>query len=355
MLTVAGIAAACGILMITNFQRDAIDYMMNVQFGMSQREDLTVLFTEPTPRRSLYSLTSLHGVQHAEGMRSVPVRLRFGHRSYRTALTGVEPGGDLQRVLDAGLRRVEVPREGVVLTDYLAGEILQIVPGQTLTVEVLEGRRPVFDVPVVGITRQFIGVNAYLHREALNRLMKEGPTITGAYVAADDDARVALYRQFRTMPRVAGIVVRETAIEQFNVMMEESILYFAFITALLGGFIAFGVVYNSARIALSERSRELASLRVLGFTRGEIAYILLGELVLLTLLALPVGFAFGNLLSGVLAHAISSDLYRVPLIVEPATYALATLVISGSLALSAWPVWRELSRLDLNEVLKTRE
>jgi putative ABC transport system permease protein len=171
-----------------------------------------------------------------------------------------------------------------------------------------------------------------------------------------DSAReVEIYRELRGMPRVAGTVVRDTSIEQFNEMMEETILYFAFITALLGGFIAFGVVYNSARIALSERSRELASLRVLGFTRGEVGYILLGEIGILTLLAIPVGFLFGRALSGYLVLAFSSDLYRIPLIVAPATYALAASIVLVSFAITGVLVWRKLARLDLIEVLKTRE
>lgn len=157
------------------------------------------------------------------------------------------------------------------------------------------------------------------------------------------------------MPRVAGTIVRDTAIEQFDEMMEETILYFSFITALLGAFIAFGVVYNSARIALSERSRELASLRVLGFTRGEVAYILLGEIALLTLLAIPLGFVFGGALSGYLALAFSSDLYRIPLIIAPSTYALAAAVVLVSFGVSGALIWRKLARLDLIEVLKTRE
>lgn len=354
-LTMLGIAAACSILMMTNFQRDAINWMMEVQYGLSSREDLTVLFTDPTPRRALYSLQSLDGVSHAEGFRAVPARLVHGHRSYRTAVDGIEPGTELYRVLDAELRPVPIPAEGVVLTEYLAEEILQIRPGQVLTIEVLEGSRPVLEVPVAGLTRQYLGVNAYMSRDALNRLMREGPAISGARLSVDSEQQVEIYRRLREMPRVAGTVVRDTAIEQFNEMMEQTILYFSFITALLGGFIAFGVVYNSARIALSERSRELASLRVLGFTQGEVGYILLGEIGLLTLLAIPLGFLFGLGLSGYLAVAFSSDLYRIALIVEPKTYALAALIVLVSFAITAALIWRKLSRLDLVEVLKTRE
>ncbi len=354
LMTVAGISAASGILMITNFQEDAISYMVDVQYGLSAREEMTVIFTEATPRRALYSLESLEGVELAEGFRSVPARLVNAHRSYRTSLDGVETG-DLQRVLDVNLDVVPVPREGVVLTDYLARDILGISPGEVLTVEVLEGRRPVIRVPVVAIVPEYLGVNAYMQRETLNRLMREGPALSGARLAVVEGAQRGVYRELKEMPGVAGTVIRDNALEQFDEMMEESILFFAFITAMLGAFIAFGVVYNSARIALSERGRELASLRVLGFTRGEVAYILLGELGLLTLVAIAPGFVFGQALSGFLAHAFRSDLYRVPLVISPSTYALAASVIIGSFLVTAWLIWNRLSQLDLIEVLKTRE
>ena len=354
-LTVLGIAAAVGILMITNFQRDAIGWMVGVQYVLASREDMTVMFTDPTPRRALYSLTALDGVKHAEGFRAVPARLVYGHRSYRTSVEGVEPDAELQRPLDADLRPVPIPAEGVVLTEYLAREILGIAPGDMLRIEVLEGRRAVLEVPVAGVTRQYLGVNAYLSREALNRLMREGPAISGARLAVDSAQQVDIYRELRRMPRVGGTVVRENSIRQFNELMEETILFFSFITALLGAFVAFGVVYNSARIALSERGRELASLRVLGFTRSEVGYILLGEIGLLTLLALPVGFLFGRALCAYLAAAFASDLYRVPLVVQPDTYSLAATVVLVSFAASAVLIWRRIGRLDLVEVLKTRE
>jgi putative ABC transport system permease protein len=354
LLTVAGISAAAGILMITNFQGDAIGYMVDVQYGLSAREDMTILFTEATPRRALYSLESIEGVEMAEGYRAVPARLVNGHRSYRTGIDGIETG-DLQRVLDVDLDVVTVPEEGVVLTDYLAQEILAIAPGQLLTVEVLEGRRPTFQVPVVAVVPEYLGVNAYMQRQTLNRLMREGPALSGARLAVSDGAEQRIYREVKEMPRVAGTVIRDTAIDQFNEMMEESILFFSFITAILGGFIAFGVVYNSARIALSERGRELASLRVLGFTQGEIAYILLGELGLLTLVAIGPGFLFGQALSAFLAYSFRSDLYRVPLVISPSTYALAASVIIASFLLTAWLIWSKLLQLDLIEVLKTRE
>jgi putative ABC transport system permease protein len=354
LLSIGGIAAACGIVMVANFQQDAVSYMVDVQYAMSQSQDLTVTLTEPTSHHALYSLVGIEGVQHAEGMRAVPATLRYRHRSYRGSLQGMEPDGVLRRILDADLQRVALPEQGVVLTDFLA-ELLDIKPGETLTVEVLEGNRPVLAVPVVGLTSEYLGVSAYMQRATLNRLLKEGDAINAVYLDIDERHSARIYHALDDMPRVSGTVVRETAIRSFHQTMEETILFFSFVTAILGACIAFGVVYNSARIALSERDRELASLRVLGFTRGEVAYILLGELALATLLALPLGYLFGRELCSYLSHSFRSDLYRVPLVLEADTFAFAASVVLGSALVSGLLLWRKLNRLDLIAVLKTRE
>jgi putative ABC transport system permease protein len=354
LLTVAGIASACGIIMVANFQKDAVRHMIDVQYAMSQRQDLSVTFTDPASNEALYSLAGLPGVEYVEGVRTVPARLRYEQRSYRTSLQGLEPQAKLRRVLNASLRRVEIPPQGIVLTDYLA-ELLGIRPGERLSVEVLEGNRPVLQVPVTGVSSEYLGVSAYLQRDALNRLMREGNAVNGAYLSVDPAWRDRVYRELDGMPRIAGTVVRDSAIRSFYQTMDETILYFAFVSALLGGFIAFGVVYNSARIAFSERDRELASLRVLGFTRAEIAYILLGELGIATLVALPPGFLFGRMLCGYLSHAFRSDLYRIPLLLEPRAYAFAAAVVLASAVFSSLLLWRKLRQLDLIGVLKTRE
>lgn len=354
LLTVGGIASACGIIMVANFQEDAIIYMIDVQYAMSQNQDLTVTLIEPTSRNALHSLAGIEGVQHAEGMRAVPARLRHEHRTYRGSLQGMEPDGVLRKVLDSDLQRVALPVEGVVLTDFLA-ELLAIKPGQSLTVEVLEGNRPVLEVPVAGLTSEYLGVSAYMQRATVNRLMKEGDVINAVFLDVDEWHSDRILRELDDMPRVAGTIIRETAIRSFHKTMEETILFFSFITALLGGIIAFGVVYNSAHIALSERDRELASLRVLGFTRGEVAYILLGELGVATLLALPLGYLFGYALCSYLSNQFRSDLYRVPLVLEADTVAFASSVVLVSAIISGLLLWRKLNRLDLIGVLKTRE
>jgi putative ABC transport system permease protein len=284
----------------------------------------------------------------------VPVRLRFGHRSYRTALDGVEPDGRLMRLLDTALDPIELPSEGIVLNDYLA-KLLQVRPGDRLVVEVLEGQRQTLEVPVVATAEQYLGVGAYMRRGALNRLLREGDALSGAYLAVDEGERGAVYLALKEMPRIAGIVEQAAAIRAFYDTLAQSVLYFTFIANLLGASIAFGVVYNSMRIALSERERELASLRVLGFERGEVAYILLGELALLTLAAIPLGLAIGYGLCAYLAHRFQTDLYRIALVLERDVYALAALVVILSALVSGLLLWRSLGRLDMVAVLKSKE
>jgi putative ABC transport system permease protein len=354
LLSVLGIACACAILVVGMFFGDAVDHMIDIQFRLSQRDDITVTFVEPSSQKALYSLGSLPGVGLVEPYRTVPARLRYGHRTYRTGVRGVPPSAVLYRLLDQRLRPVELPPEGVVLTDHLA-KILEIRPGDLLTVEVLEGARPVRQVPVAGLVREYIGVMAYMQLPALNRLLREGPAVSGAYLTTDPPLRQRIYAELKKMPRVAGAAVREKALQNFNQTMARQILIFAFFNTILAGTIACGVVYNSARIALSERNRELATLRVLGYTRGEISYILLGELSFLTLAALPVGCLLGRALGTVVLRNMQTDLFRIPLIIEPSTYSFAVTVVLVAAVLSGLLVRRRLNQLDLVAVLKTKE
>ncbi|MEJ5210144.1 MAG: ABC transporter permease [Burkholderiales bacterium] len=355
LLTVVGIACACGLMMVGYYQKGAIDFMVDVQFRQSAREDLALTFIDPTSDRVRHELAALPGVTHVETFRDVPAILRFRNHRHRGAIYGIQPDGVLHRALDTRLKPVTVPPGGVILTDYLAREILHVRPGDILSVEVLEGRRPVLEVPVLGITHQYLGLAAYMQQETLNALLREGPAATGAYLAIEPGQETAVYARLNERPRVLGMVAHAAAIRSFYATIGEFVLFYNLVATVLAGAIGFGVVYNSARIALSERERELASLRVLGFTRGEIGYILLGELGLLALLAVPVGMAVGVGLVGIVVVALQSELYRLPLFLTPDNYAMGALVVVASALASGLIIWRRLGRLDLMAVLKTRE
>ncbi|MCB1716849.1 MAG: FtsX-like permease family protein, partial [Candidatus Competibacteraceae bacterium] len=354
LFSVIGIALACAILVVGSFQEDSIDYMVTVQFRLSQKDDLSVALTGPSSHRALYELRSLPGVNHAEPQRAIPVRLRAGQYHYRTGVQGLTADGALHELLDTDLQTIRLPPEGVVLSEYLARQ-LRVKAGDSVTLEVLEGARPIRQVPVAAVVQQYIGVAAYMDIDALNRLLGEAQALTGAALLVDATARQAVYQQLKEMPKVAGVTSKAHAINSFYDTMGENLLVFAFINTLLAGTITFGVVYNSARISLSERSRELASLRVLGFTRAEVGYILLGELGLLTLLAIPLGFLLGRGLCAYMASALSSDLYQIPLITNPSSYAFAASVVLVCSLISSMLIGRQLKHLDLVGVLKTRE
>lgn len=353
-LSVLGIALAVAMVMLTGFQRGAINHMMDVQFRLAQQQDITVTFVEPVGRRALHELEALPGVRYVEGFRSTPAILRYGQREYRGALQGYPAERRLTQLLNANLQPIRTPEAGVLLTDHLA-QLLNIKPGDLLQVQVQEGRRPELRIPVTGLVSEFVGVGAYMNQRALTRLLGEGDTLSGAFLAVAPEARKEVTSRLEEMPRVAGVTLRENTIRAFDEMMKETVLLFTLVSLLMAGAIAFAVVYNNARIAFAERGRELASLRVLGFTRGEVAYILLGELLLLTLFAMPLGFLLGAGLCWSMTWAMATDLFRIPLILTPATYATAAAVVLLATLLSGLIVGRSLARLDMVSALKAAE
>ncbi|MCH8542242.1 MAG: ABC transporter permease [Alcanivorax sp.] len=353
-LSMLGIAFAVAILMLTGFSRGAVNHMVDVQYRLAQKQDVTVTFNEPVSGRAVHELRSLPGVQHVEAFRVVPGILRNGHRSYRGAVQGYAPDSQLFQVLDRQLQPLALPPEGAVITDHLA-RLLDLSPGDTLYVSVQEGRRPTLAIPVAGLVTEYIGVGVYMQHAALERLLREGGSASGAFLAVDPAHLPALQQALEGRPAVAAISLRDTLITAFRQLMEDNILLFTLFSLFLAGTIAFAVVYNNARIAFAERNRELASLRVLGFTRAEITFILLGELVLLTLLALPLGFALGAGLCALMTVAMQTDLYRIPLVLTPATFAWAASVVLAATLLSSLMIGRLLRRLNMVTALKGME
>ena len=354
LLSVVGLALAGAIMMVGRFQGDALELMIDTQLRIAEHQDIGVDFIEPAGRAAAFELRALPGVRVAEPVRSVAVRLRFANYSYRTGITGLPADATLRRPVDADGRAIIAPPRGIMLTDYL-GTLLHVGLGDHVQVEALEGRQARVEVPVVAFVNEYIGAQGYMDLDAMNALLGDGDVISGALLALDPVDPAPLYRQLDRRPRVAGVSSREAQIRNFYTTMGNSLLFFTFIAGLLGAVINFGVVYNSARIALSERGRELASLRVLGFTQGEVSRILLGELGLTVAVSIPLGFAAGWGLSWIMATGFESDLFRVPVTLRMATYAFAAATMLASTAVSAGIVRRRIARLDLIGVLKTRE
>lgn len=351
---VMGIAAGMALSVAMLGVMSGFDQAVDQNFHVVDRSDATVSFVEPFANKTIYELQRMEGVIEVEPFRSVPAVLRNGLHSYRGGINGLIASPRLNRAVDDDMQAIFIREDGVILAEPLA-DILHIRPGENLTIEVREGRRPVLEVPVVGIAKTLLGSPAYMEIGALNRALKEPNRVTGAYLRIDSDSSHALYRAIKDMPAVAGVSLKSEARVAFQKVLDTGAGAIRFIMAAIAGIITFGIIYNSARIAFAERARDLASLRVLGFTKGEAAFVLLGELAVITLLALPVGSWLGYYLSYAVSEGFSTDLYQIPAMVVPESYGTAALAVLIASAISGWLVKRDIDRLDLISALKTRE
>lgn len=353
-LSVLGLALAGGLVITVQSMFDSIEYMKQLQFFDADRADVTVLFRDARRGAALPALERLPGVLDAEGFRVVPVRLRSGIASQRTVMFGLAPESELRRVVDLQGRVDHIPSEGVLLSGVLARQ-LGAGRGDRITVEVLEGARPVRELVVTSVTEEALGSSAYMALDAL-RAMEGGDRVySGAFLRTDSRQTDRLYLALKRLPAVSGVAVREVTLRSFDETIAESFGIALFTTLGFACVIAFGIVYNSARVSLSERGRELASLRVLGFTRHEVTRMLLGEQAALILLSLPLAFLTAWALTLLISWRFTSDLFRMPVVVDPVTYMFGAGIVAASAALSALAVKRRIDRLDLVAVLKTRE
>ncbi len=350
--SILGIALAMAIVVLGSFASDIVDFAVDLQFFGVQRYDARVAFVEPASARALNELRHLPGVLAAEAFRGVPVRIRAGHLSRRLALLGLAADAELMRLLDLEWREQPLPPAGLVVSGKLA-ELLQVGVGDVVNVEVMEGQRPVFTAPVARLLDDVSGTSAYMEQAALGRLLGEAGAASGAFLRVDPDREAAFFAALKVTPRVAVVSTRTATLATFRAMMAENLLRMRVINVVFASIIAFGVVYNAARISLAERSRELATLRVIGFDRREISLIFLGEIAILTVLAIPFGLLFGRGFAALAVVALATESQRFPLLVYPATYAFAVATVVVAAVVSSLFVRRHLDRLDLLAVLKT--
>jgi putative ABC transport system permease protein len=333
---------------------NSVDQVLQTQFYDVQRYDLSVATVEPVSIDAIHELSSLPGVRAAEPRRTVPVRLRARNRSRRLGLVGLPRDSDLMRLKSRTGETVALPPDGLVVSQKLA-EVLGVKSGETLRVEVLQDKRPEVDVPIVALLDDITGLNAYMDLEALNRLMREGPRMSGAMLTTDAMYLPEIYRELKETPQVASVTIRQASVDSFKNTVAKNMLHMRAINLAFSIIIALGVVYNGARISLSERSRELATLRVIGFTRREISAILLGEIGTITLLGIPIGLVMGYWFAWLLTLFLDQEVFRFPFVIHNWTYGLAASTVLAASIASALFVRRKLDHLDLIAVLKSRE
>ena len=352
-LSMLGIAMAVAVLILGGFMLDALNYIMDVQFRLSQRHDVSVALIEPQSHRVIHEIEHLPGVLQSQPFRAVPIRLRYGHRHERTSIQGIDNGG-LVRLIDKNEREVLLPDRGLVLSAML-GKQLKARPGDVVTVEILEGERHVRQLPIAALISEFAGMNAYMKLDTLRELMQEGDVSSGVYLQVDAQEQKNLYRELKQTPEVAAVNIKQAALESFEKTIAENLLRMRLTNICFATIIAFGVVYNAARISLSERSRELSTLRVIGFNRHEVSRILLGELALLTAAAIPPGLLLGYAFAAYMTQQLQTEIYRIPLVVNSSTYVFAATVVAIAALVSGLIVRRRIDHLDLVAVLKSRD
>ncbi|WP_157016681.1 ABC transporter permease [Mesorhizobium xinjiangense] len=354
LLTAFGTSLAVALLIMALFSFDSVAFMVDTVFFRTERQDATIAFANERSPRALQSVAAMPGVLRAEGFRATPVILRYGHRERRLTISGMMENPDLARMLDKALDPVEPAPVGLMISEWVA-KLLHLQVGDIAEVELLERAHRKVAVPVSAIVESYVGLAVYMRADALDRVIGDGPRLSGVRVKIDSSRLDDLYTTIKETPAVAAIALQGLSRQRFRETIEKNITIMTSVYTALAVIITFGVVYNSARIQFSERARELASLRVFGFTNGEVSSVLLIELGAMVLLAQPLGWLLGYLLSWSVVRGFESDLFRVPFVINRSTFAIASLIVVTVAAISALIVRRRIDRLDLVRVLKTRE
>ena len=331
-----------------------MEQLIDVTFFLADRQDATVTLSERRAQQVIMQVARLPGVLAAEPYRALPVRIRSGSIERRILISARPRDADLNRIINVDLKPVTLPEDGLALSQYLA-QILNVRVGDSVEIDLLETQRRTVSLQVRALVEDYFGIRAMIDPSALARLMREAPTVTAINVSLDQNRADDFYRAIKVMPSVAGLALQRTSLANFRQSVALLITTMASIYTALAAIIAFGVVYNSARISLSERARELASLRVLGFRRSEVLRILLLELAVLTLFAQPPGWALGYGLAWIMKTNLAGELMRVRLVVEHGTYVMASSIVIVAAVLSALVVRQRVNHLDLVAVLKTRD
>lgn len=349
-----GIAVGMGLCVAMLGVLGGFDRAILLNFTVIDRSDANVSFVEPFGDKTIHELKQLDGVIEVEPYRNVAVVFRNGVKSHRGALNGLVEDAELNRAMRDETRQIFARKDGILLSEPLARK-LDLAPGGFVTVEVREGRRPVLTLPVTGVAQSLLGAPAYFELSALNEALGEPNRVSGAWLRIDSARQQSVYEALKDMPTVAGVSLKGEARDALERIMDEGAGSTRYYMAIIAAIITFGIVYNSARIAYAERAHDLASLRVLGFTRGEASYVLLGELGLITLAALPLGALIGMGLAGAIAAGFSTDLYTVPAHVGPASIGSGALAVLVAALIAGWLVKRDVDRLELVSALKSRD
>lgn len=353
-MTVTGVALSLGLLFSTMQFMDSSRTMLDSYFFRAQKQDLSVSFIEARNEDVLFELGQIPGVLRVEGTRAIAVKISNGNLIERTAIESAPEDSVLVARIDSNGDEIDLPIRGLMLSRQLADQ-LHVAAGDTVYVEMLGGRRTKEMMAVASIVDEFIGERAYAGTASLETFTRDRAPVAMAQLRIDPLARDEILNSLKEMPVVLGVTERDAAFIKFEEMIDENIFTMIFFYISFASAIAVGVVYNSARILFSERAHELATLRVLGYHRSEVGIVLLGELALLVIAAVPLGCLIGYWLAQLMTAMFSSDLFRLPFAPNRATYGFSSLIVLIAALGTAVLVAMRILRLDMVRVLKARD
>jgi putative ABC transport system permease protein len=352
--TVLGIMLALSLLITSQHFPISMNHIVDVTFGVAQRMDATLTFAETADDRILADVARLPGVLSVEPLRATEVILTAGSRKRRDTLMGLTEGAFMYRLLDQNMDAVAVRGDGITLSQNLANK-LAVKVGDTVNVQATDGHRASADLTVVAVVKPYLAGAAYMQLDALSRALREPGRVSAAYVLMDRRARAALNSEVKELPMIAGVSFLDNASASMRKMFNEGSGFFAYMFVVFSCLMAGGVAYSAARVTFAEQERDLATLRVLGFSRREVSYVLLAEIGALLLVALPAGAVLGTLLSRWLMTQFQTELFTFPYITRAAAYGQSALFVVAAVVGAALAVRRGVDRLDLVGVLKSRE
>jgi putative ABC transport system permease protein len=354
MLTAAGLGAATSTVIAAGFMNGSLNHMIDLAFNQSYRGDAMILLTRDMPRDALPEVARLPGVLQVEPQQFHAATLRNGPREKRVSLEARPSDATLSRVIGADGRAITAPPGSILLSERLAAA-LDLSVGETVEVAFMTGRRETHDLLITGLVEQYLGLGAYADIDFLDAQFRRSPRMSTVNVLIDERHLPELHAALQETPALAGLISMTDNRRSFEETISANITVVNSIYAAIAILITVGVAYNGARIQMSERARELASLRILGFSRAEVSSVLVGETMVLAILAQPLGWLMGAWIATALSNSFSSDLYAVPLVLEPAIFARASLVVLAASLVSVLLVRRRIDRMDLVAVMKTRE
>ena len=350
----AGIALSCAIMIQAFFSTDSMEHLIHHEFSATQQQDIKIYFYSEKTQAAIYELKRLANVHRVEPIYECAFEMKYGWRKKNAVITGLVPASRLRPLFDTKQNRVPLIADGVILSDRLATS-LGVRRGDRLVLKPLQRGQKERTAVIKNIVHQYLGISAFMTIPALAQVMRESYIVSGALLKVDPGTLEQVYRELKKRPAIATIEFKETLINNFEVAIGSSMYIMTAILSSFAGIISFAIIYNSAIISISERQRELSTLKVMGFTEREIFQIIVNEYVILALIGIAAGLPLGKLFCQMIVDAYNTDLYRFPLIIYPRTYfktiaGIAVFVLISQLAC----LWR-LKRLNMVEVLKARE